>query len=119
MLVLLSSLLMLALVLVLLLLLLRFRSTVIAAPIETSSTKPLTHPVQGRPYEASFYEKLRELPDPEIMAPKDKIVYVTTETGRYNGAALTGLEPGLEMELPRCVAGLCFGFMVVSFVYMF
>ena len=39
------------------------------------------------------------------MAPKDKIVYVTTETGRYNGAALTGLEPGLEMELPRCVAG--------------
>src|SRR5579872_3679989 len=24
------------------------------------------------PYQASFYEKLRELPDPEIMAPKDK-----------------------------------------------
>ena len=42
---LLVPLLMLALVLVLVLLLLRFRSTVIAAPIETSSTKPLTHPV--------------------------------------------------------------------------
>ena len=34
------------------------------------------------PYQAPFYEKLRELPYPDVMAPKDKIYHVPTETGR-------------------------------------
>ena len=35
------------------------------------------------PYQSSFYEKLRELPHPDVMAPKDKHYYVPTTTGRY------------------------------------
>jgi hypothetical protein len=35
------------------------------------------------PYDATFYEKLRELIDPEVMAPKDKQYFVTTTSGRY------------------------------------
>ena len=35
------------------------------------------------PYESSFYEKLREVVDPEVMAPKDKFYFVPTATGRY------------------------------------
>ena len=34
------------------------------------------------PYKPSFYETLRELPHPDIMAPKDKIYFVPTETSR-------------------------------------
>ena len=34
------------------------------------------------PYENDFYGMLRELPHPDIMAPKDKIYVVPTETGR-------------------------------------
>ena len=49
------------------------------------------------PYEADFYQKLRELPHPDIMAPKDKIYYVPTATGRYPEPEL---EPGITMELP-------------------
>ncbi len=30
------------------------------------------------PYDASFYEQLREVSHPEVMAPKDKFYYVTT-----------------------------------------
>jgi hypothetical protein len=32
------------------------------------------------PYEADFYEKLREIPHPDIMAPKDKIYHIPTAT---------------------------------------
>ena len=35
------------------------------------------------PYEASFYQTLRELPYPEVMAPKNKIYAVPTATQRY------------------------------------
>ena len=49
------------------------------------------------PYKASFYEKLRELPHPEIMASKDKYYFVPTETGRY---PIPTLEPGACMWLP-------------------
>jgi hypothetical protein len=49
------------------------------------------------PYEADFYQKLRELPHPDIMAVKDKIYYVPTATGRY---PIPELEPGMTMELP-------------------
>jgi|EP01046_Picozoa_sp_COSAG06_P007552 hypothetical protein len=31
------------------------------------------------PFQGDFYEKLREVPFPEIMAPKDKSYYVLTD----------------------------------------
>ena len=49
------------------------------------------------PYQASFYEKLRELPYPEVMAARDKIYYVPTVTGRYPDPQT---EPGMSMQLP-------------------
>ena len=49
------------------------------------------------PYGAELYEKLRELPHPDIMAPKDKFYYAPTATGRWPDP---DLEPGLVMELP-------------------
>jgi len=51
----------------------------------------------GRPYGASFYERLRELAYPEVMAPKDKFYFVPTMTGRF---PKPDLEPGQTMELP-------------------
>ena len=49
------------------------------------------------PYQAEFYEKLRELPHPDIMAPKDKHYHLLTTTGRYQEPRL---EPGLTRQLP-------------------
>lgn len=57
----------------------------------------LAHWFGNWPYDASFYEKLRELSDPEIMAPKDKFYYVPTTTGRYQEPTV---EPGLVRQLP-------------------
>ncbi len=57
----------------------------------------LAHWFSNWPYEGEFYEKLRELPYPEVMAPKDKTYFVTTTTGRYPKPSL---EPGLTMQLP-------------------
>jgi hypothetical protein len=57
----------------------------------------LPHWFNNWPYQASFYEKLREMLHPEIMAPKDKFYYVPTETGRYPKPPM---EPGMTMELP-------------------
>ena len=57
----------------------------------------LAHWFGNWPYEASFYEKLRELPDAEIMAAKDKFYYVPTATGRYPEPST---EPGFRMQLP-------------------
>jgi hypothetical protein len=45
------------------------------------------------PYGPSFYEKLRELPHPEVMAPRDKIYVVPTVTDRQP-------EPAAGMQLP-------------------
>jgi hypothetical protein len=53
------------------------------------------------PYEAEFYEKLRELPHPEVMAAKDKYYYVPTGTGRYPQPVL---EPGARCPLPQQIA---------------
>lgn len=50
------------------------------------------------PYTADFYEILRELPHPRVMAAKDKIYAVTTQTGRYPEPLV---EPGMEMDLPQ------------------
>lgn len=57
----------------------------------------LAHWFGNWPYQASFYEKLRELPHPDIMTTKDKYYYVPTETGRYSKPMT---EPGLAMKLP-------------------
>ncbi|MCZ6676794.1 MAG: hypothetical protein O7E52_06045 [Candidatus Poribacteria bacterium] len=61
----------------------------------------LAHWFGNWPYQASFYEKLRELPHPEIMAPKDKFYYVPTETGRYPKPVT---EPGIAMTLPAALS---------------
>ena len=61
----------------------------------------LAHWFANWPYQASFYEKLRELPDADIMAPKDKFYFITTTTGRYpQPESRPLLEPGLHMQLP-------------------
>jgi hypothetical protein len=57
----------------------------------------LAHWFANWPYDASFYEKLRELPHPDIMATRDKFYYLPTTTGRYEKPEL---EPGLSMDLP-------------------
>ena len=57
----------------------------------------LAHWFNNWPYRGSFYEKLRELPYPEIMASRDKHYFVTTSTRRYREPVL---EPGLSMQLP-------------------
>ena len=59
----------------------------------------LAHWFNNWPYGASFYEKLRELPYPEIMAPKDKQYYVVTPTGRYTDLE-SMVEPGVSVQLP-------------------
>ena len=61
----------------------------------------LAHWFGNWPYQADFYEKLRELPHPEVMAPKDKYYYVPTETGRYPKPPT---EPGIAMSLPAALA---------------
>ncbi|MSO23007.1 MAG: hypothetical protein EXQ58_07095 [Acidobacteria bacterium] len=58
----------------------------------------LAHWFGNWPYQAQFYEKLRELPHPEIMAPKDKFYFVPTVTARYQKP---DLEPGTTMQLPK------------------
>jgi hypothetical protein len=60
----------------------------------------LAHWFGNWPYQASFYEKLRELPHPDIMASKDKYYYVPTTTGRYQKPVT---EPGIAMELPAAL----------------
>ena len=53
------------------------------------------------PYEASFYEKLRELPHPDIMAPKDKFYHIPTVGGRFSSPELTSQLPAdLEVNVP-------------------
>jgi hypothetical protein len=58
----------------------------------------LAHWFGNWPYRATFYERLRELPHPEVMEPKDKCYYIPTVTGRYPDI---NLEPGTHMQLPR------------------
>ena len=57
----------------------------------------LAHWFGNWPYQASFYQKLRELPYPDIMASQDKYYYIPTETGRYPKPII---DPGLTMRLP-------------------
>jgi hypothetical protein len=57
----------------------------------------LAHWFSNWPYQASFYEKLRELPHPDVMDPRDKFYHIPTDTGRYSAP---DLGPGLTMQLP-------------------
>ena len=41
------------------------------------------------PYKASFYEKLRELPNPEVMAPKDKYYHIPTAAPGFPDPAMS------------------------------
>ncbi|MCH2201206.1 MAG: hypothetical protein MK102_04495 [Fuerstiella sp.] len=53
------------------------------------------------PYDASFYEKLRELPHPDIMASRDKFYHIPTIAGRFNNRGLTRQLPAkLEVNRP-------------------
>ena len=60
----------------------------------------LAHWFGNWPYGAEFYEKLRELPYPAVMASKDKFYFLPTMTGRYPKPLL---EPGLSMQLPAAL----------------
>jgi len=55
------------------------------------------------PYQAPFYEILRELPHADIMAPKDKFYSLPTASYRYPNPA-EGIEPGLSVQLPKALA---------------
>ena len=53
------------------------------------------------PYGSDFYEKLREVPHPDVMAPKDKFYHVPTETRGDPGGELSGQLPAnLEVGVP-------------------
>ncbi len=53
------------------------------------------------PYQADFYERLRELGHPDIMASKDKFYYIPTETDRRpDPLAPTQLPMDLEVDQP-------------------
>ena len=58
----------------------------------------LAHWFGNWPYKADFYEKLRELPYPEVMETKDKIYSLPTISQRYQNP---DTEPGLSMQLTR------------------
>ena len=55
-------------------------------------------------YDGSFYDKLRELPHPDVMAPRDKLYHVPTSGGVFGGADATesgsAPTPGLNNQLP-------------------
>jgi len=59
----------------------------------------LAHWFGSWPYAASFYEKLRELPHPEVMAPRDKHYAVLTETADHSRNPESP-EPGHDFQLP-------------------
>ena len=53
------------------------------------------------PYRSEFYEKLRELPHPDVMAPKDKFYHVPTATGGDpEGRLASQLPAALEVGEP-------------------
>ena len=58
----------------------------------------LSHWFGNWPYQPSFYEKLRELPHPDVMAPKDKFYFVSTVTGSNPNLAA---DPTVNLQLPR------------------
>jgi hypothetical protein len=63
----------------------------------------LAHWFNRWPYQAPFYEILRELPHADIMAPKDKFYSLPASSYRYSNLA-EGLEPGMSVQLPKPLA---------------
>ena len=53
----------------------------------------LAHWFGSWPYQAEFYEKLREIADPEVMAPKDKFYRIPTATEAPPKPAVPPLTP--------------------------
>jgi len=51
------------------------------------------------PYQADFYERLRELADPDIMAYGDKYYYIPTDADRPNADPLAPCQLPLELEV--------------------
>ncbi len=51
------------------------------------------------PYQASFYEMVRELPHPDIMAAKDKFYFAPTISGRYYKRRITGMQLPADLQL--------------------
>ena len=54
----------------------------------------------GWPYETSFYEKLREIPHPDVMTTKDKYYHLPTKTNRPPEPGTTQLPADLEVGKP-------------------
>ena len=56
------------------------------------------------PYHATFYEQLREVPYPQVMAPKDKLYMVPTGgpivSTQPSGTASSGSAGGSDREGP-------------------
>lgn len=63
----------------------------------------LAHWFNRWPYQAQFYEILRELPHADIMAPKDKFYSLPAISYRYPNLG-DGLEPGMSVQLPKPLA---------------
>ncbi len=58
------------------------------------------------PYQAPFYERVRELPNPQVMAPRDKNYHLLGETSTFTPEARTStfqLPAPLEMNVPTSV----------------
>jgi hypothetical protein len=58
----------------------------------------LAHWCGNWPYAPEFYEQVRELSYPEVMATKDKFYCIPTPAGRFSETPVT--DPGLSMQLP-------------------
>lgn len=58
------------------------------------------------PYQAPFYERIREVPHPDVMAPKDKSYQLLTETATFRPQARTStfqLPAPLEIGKPTSI----------------
>ncbi len=57
------------------------------------------------PYKAPFYERVREVPHPQVMAPRDKFYFLLTETNTTTSGAPTAfqLPTPLETDEPATV----------------
>ena len=58
----------------------------------------LVHWTNNWPFDGAFYETLRELPHPEVMAHKDKFYLIPTPPGRFRED--TKADHGLSLQLP-------------------
>mgnify|MGYP001224618492 FL=1 len=58
----------------------------------------LAHWFGNWPYDSTFYEKLREIPYPEVMAAKDKSYYVPTEMDRFP-IPTDGIDPPSQLPV--------------------